>query len=78
MPLNLTLLKSCEIVGVFYGAMMVNEPELGAEIMGDLLDMTATGNLNPHISERYSLEDAPQALRDMMDRKAVGKIVIEP
>lgn len=77
-PLNLTLLKSCEIVGVFYGAMMVNEPELGAEIMGDLLDMTATGNLNPHISERYSLEDAPQALRDMMDRKAVGKIVIEP
>lgn len=77
-PLNLTLLKSCEIVGVFYGAMMVNEPELGAEVMGDLLDMTATGKLNPHISERYSLEDAPQALRDMMDRKAVGKIVIEP
>lgn len=77
-PLNLTLLKSCSIVGVFYGAMMANEPELGAEVMGDLLDFTASGKLKPHISERYSLDDAAVGLRAMMDRKTIGKIVIEP
>ncbi|MGF1599375.1 MAG: NADPH:quinone oxidoreductase family protein [Acidimicrobiales bacterium] len=77
-PLNLTLLKSCSIVGVFYGAMMANEPKLGAEIMADLLEMTGSGKLNPHISERYSLDEAPKALRSMMDRRAIGKIVIEP
>ena len=77
-PLNLTLLKGCSIMGVFYGAMTTKEPELNAEIMADLLDLTATGKLEPHISARYSLDDAAVALRDMMDRKAVGKIVIEP
>lgn len=77
-PLNLTLLKSCSIVGVFYGAMMTNEPELGKEVMADLLDMTASGKLQPHISGRYSLDEAAVGLRAMMDRKTIGKIVIEP
>ncbi len=77
-PLNLTLLKSCSIVGVFYGAMMSNEPEVGAEVMGDLLEFTASGKLKPHISERYSLDDAAVGLRAMMDRQTIGKIVIEP
>ena len=77
-PLNLTLLKSCSIVGVFYGAMMVNEPELGRQVMSDLLEFTASGKLKPHISARYTLDDAAIALRTMMDRKAIGKIVIEP
>jgi NADPH:quinone reductase len=77
-PLNLTLLKSCSIVGVFYGAMMANEPELGREVMADLLEFTASGKLKPYISARYSMDDAPIALRTMMDRKAIGKIVIEP
>ncbi len=77
-PLNLTLLKSCSIVGVFYGAMMTNEPELGQQVMQDLLDMTASGQLKPHISERYTLDNAAVGLREMMDRKTIGKIVIEP
>ena len=77
-PLNLTLLKSCSIVGVFYGAMMTNEPELGKEVMADLLEMTASGKLKPHISGRYSLDEAAVGLRAMMDRKTIGKIVIEP
>ena len=38
----------------------------------------AAGRLHPLVSRRYSLEEAPQALRDMLDRKVVGKIVIEP
>lgn len=77
-PLNLTLLKGCSIVGVFYGAMMTKEPELLSEIMADLLEMTGSGQLEPHISARYSLDDAAIGLRAIMDRKAIGKIVIEP
>jgi len=77
-PLNLTLLKSCQIVGVFLGAMVNKEPETRDEIVKDLLDFTATGKLRPHVSRRYPLEEAGQALRDMMDRKALGKIVVAP
>ncbi len=77
-PLNLTLLKGCSIMGVFYGAMTAKEPELHKEVMADLLELTASGKLKPHISARYSLDDAAVALRDMMDRKSIGKIVIEP
>lgn len=77
-PLNLTLLKSCSIVGVFYGGMTAKEPELDKEIMKDLLELTSSGKLKAPITARYSLDDAPTALRDMMDRKTVGKIVIEP
>jgi NADPH2:quinone reductase len=77
-PLNLTLLKSCQIVGVFFGAMTARDPELRDAIVNDLIDMTATGRLRPHVSARYSLDEAAVALRALMDRKALGKIVIEP
>lgn len=77
-PFNLALLKSCQIVGVFLGAMVGRQPELRDSIERDLLDYMAKGELNPHVSKRYPLEQAPQALRDMLDRKAVGKVVIEP
>jgi NADPH:quinone reductase len=77
-PLNLALLKGCQIVGVFLGAMTGKEPALRQEIERELLAELAAGRLNPHVSRRYSLDAAPQALRDMLDRKVVGKIVIEP
>lgn len=77
-PLNLTLLKSCQIVGVFYGAMTFREPELAKDIANELIDLTASGKLSPHISGRYSLDQAGEALRSMMDRRSVGKVIIEP
>jgi NADPH2:quinone reductase len=77
-PLNLTLLKSCQIVGVFYGAMTAREPELSASISQELIDLTASGKLKPHISGRYSLDQAAEALRSLIDRKALGKVVLEP
>lgn len=77
-PLNLTLLKSCQIVGVFYGAMTARDKELSASITGELIDLTASGKLQPHVSGRYPLEQAGEALRALMDRKARGKVVIEP
>ncbi len=78
LPLNLTLLKSCQVIGVFYGAMVSREPELRDEIVRDLDRMAAEGRLNPYVSERYSLEEAPQALRALLDRKVTGKVVVEP
>ncbi len=77
-PLNLTLLKSCQIVGVFYGAMTARDPELRDAISEELIELTSSGKLKPHVSSRYPLERAGEALRSLMDRKAVGKVVIEP
>jgi NADPH2:quinone reductase len=78
LPLNLTLLKSCQVIGVFYGAMVSREPELLGEIVGGLDAMATEGRLNPYVSGRYPLEQAPDALRALLDRKVTGKVVVEP
>ena len=77
-PLNLTLLKSCQIVGVFYGAMTMRDPGLSASIGEELVDGVATGDLQPYVAGRYPLERAGEALRLLIDRKAVGKLVVTP
>ncbi len=77
-PLNLALLKSCQIVGVFYGAMTARDPALAASIGEELLGLVATGDLRPHVSGRYPLERASEALRLLIDRQAVGKVVVTP
>ena len=78
LPLNLTLLKGCQVIGVFYGAMVQKQPELRDEVSRDLEALAAEGKLNPYVSARYSLAEAPQALRALLDRKVTGKVVIEP
>lgn len=77
-PLNLALLKSCQIVGVFYGAMTAREPEKSAAISDQLIAWVASGDLRPHVAGRYPLERAGEALRALIDRKAAGKLVITP
>ena len=77
-PLNLVLLKSCQVVGVFYGAMTMREPAKRDAIGAELIELVATGQLRPYVSGRYSLDDAGKALRSLMDRKAIGKVVVEP
>ena len=76
MPLNLTLLKGCDIVGVFWGASRMREPELFEATRVETEALAAEGKIKPWISRRYPLEDVPQALRDMMDRKIIGKMVM--
>jgi NADPH2:quinone reductase len=78
LPLNLTLLKSCQVIGVFYGAMVSREPELRDEIANDLDKLADEGRLNPYVSGRYPLNQAPDALRALLDRKVTGKVVVEP
>ena len=77
-PLNLTLLKGCAIVGVFWGAFTEREPGHSADNMRELLTWLAAGRLRPHVSATYPLERAADALYDMMNRKVQGKVVLVP
>ncbi|WP_341235752.1 NADPH:quinone oxidoreductase family protein [uncultured Sulfitobacter sp.] len=76
-PLNLTLLKGCQIVGVFWGAHTAREPQAHAENMADLFRMYANGQIKPRISARFPLEKAADALTLMQDRKVLGKVVLD-
>ncbi len=75
-PLNLTLLKGCQILGVFWGAHTMREPEAHSENMGDLFRLYSAGKIKPRISARYPLEQAGQALQLLSERKALGKVVV--
>jgi NADPH:quinone reductase len=77
-PLNLALLKGCQIVGVFWGMFKGVENALHNENMDELMKWYQEGKVRPRISKSYPLEDALQALRDMADRKVKGKVVITP
>jgi NADPH2:quinone reductase len=77
-PLNLPLLKSCSIVGVFWGAFLRRDPDETAAHLRDLVRLHAEGKLRPRVSATYGLEDAPVALTDLLERRAKGKVVIVP
>ena len=75
-PLNLTLLKGCQIVGVFWGAFVGRDPEQHRRNVEELVDWWRTGRLRPHVSATYPLERAGEAIRELADRKAKGKVVV--
>jgi NADPH2:quinone reductase len=75
-PLNLPLLKGCSIVGVFWGAFAEHDPLRNQHNFQELITWLAQGKLNPYISATYPLEQAAQALDDMMKRKVKGKVVL--
>ncbi len=77
LPLNLPLIKGASIVGVFWGAFTQAEPALHRENMAELLAWFSEGKLKPHISRHFTLDQGPEAIRWMMDRKATGKIVLD-
>ncbi len=76
LPLNLPLIKGAAIVGVFWGAFTVREPETHAENMKELLGWFAQGELKPHVSARLPLERGAEAIAMLMERQARGKVVI--
>jgi NADPH2:quinone reductase len=75
-PLNLTLLKSSSIVGVFWGASTAREPELHKQNVRELFKLHAEGKIKPRISARYALKDGGKAIRALSDRTATGKLVV--
>src|SRR6266496_2317038 len=75
-PLNLTLLKGCAIVGVFWGEFTRREPERFAESISQLGRWFSEGRLAPHITATFPLERASAALALMASRQVMGKVVI--
>jgi NADPH2:quinone reductase len=75
-PLNLPLLKGCSIVGVFWGAFMQNEPDKSKANNAQLVQMWRDGLLRPHVSATYPLERAGEAIRQLADRRAEGKVIV--
>lgn len=76
-PLNLALLKGCQIVGVFWGAFKMREFEAHTANVAELLKLYEGGYLKPHISSVYSLEEGSKAISDLAERKAKGKVVVQ-
>ncbi len=75
-PLNLTLLKGSDILGVFWGASTMHNPKGAFADINTLAAWIAEGKLKPHISARFPLARAGEAIRMLMDRKALGKTVV--
>ena len=75
-PLNLTLLKGCQIVGVFWGAFTAREPKQNQANLHELMSWVRDGKLKPYVSKRYPLAHAAQALNDLEARKVTGKVVL--
>jgi len=75
-PLNLTLLKGCSIVGVFWGSFTKNEPEHNRENNWELMAMYAAGKIKPHIHATYPLERAAEALNEVLNKRVTGKVVL--
>jgi NADPH2:quinone reductase len=77
-PLNLLLLKGCEMAGVFFGRFSELDPAAHAANMQQLLAWCQDGTLKPHIGKVFPLEETAQAVTMLEARKAVGKIVVRP
>ena len=75
-PLNLTLLKGAQIVGVFWGASVFRDPKGHAQNMAELFALYAEGKIKPRISASFPMEQAADALRMIEERKVMGKVVL--
>lgn len=76
-PLNLALLKSCQIVGVFWGAFTMVSPDIHRANVEELFTMYAAGKIKPHVTSRYPLSEGAEAIRELAERRAKGKVVVE-
>ena len=76
MPLNLTLLKECQIVGVFWGQFAAVDHAENAQNFKELFELHAQGKIKPFVTETYSLEDSAKAIKTLEDRKVLGKVVV--
>jgi len=77
-PLNLVLLKSCDIRGVLWGAWVRREPQAQLALMGEIVRWCAQGKLSAHVHATYPLAETASALKAIADRKVMGKIVLHP
>lgn len=77
-PLNLVLLKGCDVQGVFWGAFMDKDPQTHRANMASLVEWAAQGKLSAHVDSVHPLADTPAALRHLASREAKGKVIVTP
>ena len=76
-PLNLLLLKSCSLVGVFWGAHVARNPGNHRDNMSELMRWVQSGKLKPHVHKVFSLAQTADAIRELDTRTSTGKVVIK-
>jgi NADPH2:quinone reductase len=76
LPLNLTLLKSCDVCGVFWGAFAARDPKSNAAHVAELFRLWGEGKISPRVSATYPLERGGEAIAAMAARKVIGKLVV--
>jgi NADPH:quinone reductase len=75
-PLNIPLLKGCDIRGVYWGEFTAREPEAHRENMAQLMDWAKSGTLSVHIHAKYALEDYRKAFEAIAKRQTLGKTLL--
>lgn len=78
MPLNLVLLKSVDMCGVFWGNAVIRDPAGHRRNVARLLEFVADGSLKPHIHGVFALADTPRALKEIGGRRVKGKVLVTP
>ncbi len=76
LPLNLTLLKSCDVCGVFWGAFAARDPAANAANVQALFRLWDEGKISPRVSRTWPLEQGAEAIAHMAARQAIGKLVV--
>nr|WP_321442876.1 NADPH:quinone oxidoreductase family protein [uncultured Cohaesibacter sp.] len=76
MPLNLVMLKSVDVLGVFWGEAIVRDPDEHADNMSLIMQWVSEGKLKPHLHQSYPLEDTAKAIAAIQNREVKGKVVI--
>jgi NADPH2:quinone reductase len=77
LPVNLALLKGAAVLGVFWGSFAQRQPQDNAANFQQLFGWFSEGKLKPLVSQLYPLANAGQAINDLGQRKAVGKVVVQ-
>jgi NADPH:quinone reductase len=78
LPLNLVLLKGCDVLGVFWGSWLERNPEGYRANNEQLLTWCAEGRLSSHVHAVYPLAEAPAALKAIAARQVMGKVILRP
>jgi NADPH2:quinone reductase len=77
-PANMPLIKGFSVIGVRAGEYGRRSPQEGKEHFSSIDKLISGGSLNPHIHKIYSLDQAIDALRELRDRKVIGKVCVNP
>ncbi len=77
LPLNLTLLKSCDVCGVFWGAFAARDPKANQAHIETLFALWKDGKIAPRVTEVFAFEEGGKAIAKMAARNAIGKLVVE-